>query len=88
LYSTSRETTIPATPPKLFELIGDLERRTKWSGNCEVGAVRKITEGPVRVGTCFEADEDFTEPKVMKTSSLPNLKSPPPRRGGLRRGLG
>ena len=67
MYSTTREITIAATPAKLFELIADLERHTEWSGSGEVLKIRKITEGPVRVGTKFEADENITEPKALKT---------------------
>ena len=66
MFSTSRETTIAATPQKLFKLIADLERHTEWSGSGEVVEVRKITDGPVRVGTQFEADEDITAPKAIK----------------------
>ena len=66
MYSTTREIAIAAKPQKLFELIADLERHTEWSGSGEVSNVRKITEGPVRVGTRFQADEELTEPKAMK----------------------
>jgi uncharacterized protein YndB with AHSA1/START domain len=66
VYSTSRETTIASTPQKIFELIADLERHSEWSGSGEVRNVRKITEGPVRVGTRFEADENITQPAALK----------------------
>lgn len=52
--------------PKIFALITDLERHAEWSGSGEVGNVRKITEGPVAIGTRFEADENLTQPAALK----------------------
>lgn len=49
---------INAPADALFELVADLNRHSELAGSGEVLQVRKLTDGPIGVGTRFEADED------------------------------
>ena len=54
-----KQTGVQASPREVFDLVSDLSRHAELAGSGEVQRVRKLTEGPVSVGTRFEADEDI-----------------------------
>ncbi len=54
-----RELLIVAPPQVVFDILADLSRHGTLAGSGEVLRIRKLTEGPVGVGTRFEADEDI-----------------------------
>lgn len=68
MFAAKRETVIKASPEKIFAIVSDLTRHAELAGSKEVLKIRVLTEGPVRAGTRFEADEDIREPKMMKTA--------------------
>lgn len=93
MFTCTREAVINASPEKIFDTLADVERHAELAGSGEVLTVRKLTDGPVGVGTHFEADEDIREPRLMKTKFVaqsevtrfepPNLiqwRSSPPMR--------
>jgi hypothetical protein len=59
LFKAREEVTIKAKPQLIFDIVGDISRHNELAGSGEVLRIRKITEGPVAVGTRFEADEDI-----------------------------
>ncbi len=58
-YHARKEITINAPIETVFKFAGDITQHTRLAGSGEVKAIRKLTEGPVKVGTTFEADEDI-----------------------------
>lgn len=61
------EIDIDAPPEVVFDVCSDVMRHPELSGAGEVLQVRVVTDGPVGVGTRFEADEDLTfGPSRMK----------------------
>ena len=54
------EIDIDAPPEVVFDVCSDVIRHKELSGAGEVQQVRVVTDGPVRLGTRFEADEDLT----------------------------
>ena len=65
MFSCSRQTSISAPAEKVFDILADVERHSELAGSDEVLTIRKLTEGPVAVGTRFEADEDIRQPKML-----------------------
>jgi hypothetical protein len=53
------ETTVPGAPDAVFAIVSDLTRHVELSGSGEVKALRQVDDGPVGVGTKFEADEEI-----------------------------
>lgn len=53
-----KETVVEASPQAVFDIVADLTRHPELAGSGEVLSVRKVTEGPVDVGTRFQARED------------------------------
>ena len=83
MFAAKRETVIKASPEKIFAIISDLTRHTELAGSKELLKIRVLTEGPVRAGTRFEADEDIREPKMMRTKFVAQSEvtaCDPPRR--------
>ena len=66
MFGCTRETVIPASPERVFEILADVERHSELAGSGEPEAIRLLTEGPVRVGTRFEADENIMKPRFMR----------------------
>ncbi len=58
-FQARKETVIGVRPQLIFDIVSDLSRHPELAGSEEVLQVRKLTEGPVRPGTQFEADEDI-----------------------------
>jgi len=54
------EIDIDAPPEVVFDVCSDVLRHTQLSGAGEVQQVRLLTDGPVRLGTRFAADEDLS----------------------------
>ncbi len=59
-FQARKEALIGVGPQVIFDIVSDLSRHNELAGSEEVLQVRKLTEGPVRLGTQFEADEDIT----------------------------
>lgn len=66
MFSCRREIVVNATPERVFSIISDVERHADLAGSKEVLKVRKLTPGPVGMGTEFEADEDIKEPRMVR----------------------
>jgi len=58
-FHVRKEIVVNAPMETVFRLAGDLTQHVKLAGSGEVKAIRKLTDGPVKVGTKFEADEDI-----------------------------
>lgn len=58
-YKAHKEITINRPPEAIFDIAGDIAQHHELAGSGEVLHIRKLTEGPIRVGTEFEADEDI-----------------------------
>ena len=67
MFTCTVESTINATPDAVFGINSDFECHNELAGSNEVLTVRVPTDGPVGVGTKFEADEDIREPRMMRT---------------------
>lgn len=59
MYSARRRVLVSAPPDAVFRIVSDIERHPQLAGSGEVLRLRKVTDGPVRMGTRFEADEDI-----------------------------
>jgi hypothetical protein len=68
LFSHEVARVLPATPDALFAVMADLRRHPDLAGSEEVKAVRVHGDGPIGVGTTFEADEQV--PFGKKTDSF------------------
>lgn len=79
-FKAHREITINAPPQVIFDIVGDISRHHELAGSGEVLRIRRTTEGPVRVGTQFEADEDIpmgpTRMKFISTSQIVTYDPP------------
>ena len=56
-WQASKEALIQAPSKALFDIVSDVAKHNELAGSGEVLRVRKITDGPVGVGTVIEADE-------------------------------
>ena len=59
MFQARKENLIKAPAQVIFDIVSDVSRHNELAGSGEVLRIRKITEGPVAVGTRFEADEDI-----------------------------
>jgi uncharacterized protein YndB with AHSA1/START domain len=66
-FHARKEITINAPIETVFKFAGDITQHARLAGSGEVKAIRKLTEGPVKVGAKFEADEDFPMGPGMRT---------------------
>jgi uncharacterized protein YndB with AHSA1/START domain len=57
MYRARQETVIDAPPEPVYALVSDVARHAELAGSGEVLRIRVLTDGPVRVGTRFQADE-------------------------------
>ncbi|MGH8891840.1 MAG: SRPBCC family protein [Actinomycetes bacterium] len=55
----SVDAVVGGTPEQVWAVVSDPTRHPALAGSGEVLALRVVTDGPVRVGTEFEADEDI-----------------------------
>ena len=55
----AEERVIEATPEQVFAVVGDPTRHAELCGSGEVRSVWMVSDGPVGVGSTFEADEDI-----------------------------
>ena len=65
MFTCTRETVLNAPQQNMFDVLCDVERHTELAGSSEVKVVRKLTDGPVGLGTRWEADEDIRKPRMM-----------------------
>lgn len=57
MYEHEERRTIDATPEEVFALLSDVPAHVALAGSGEVRTIRVLTDGPVGVGTAWEADE-------------------------------
>lgn len=55
----AEEAVLDAAPEQVFAVVGDPTRHAELCGSGEVKKVWMVTDGPVGVGSTFEADEDI-----------------------------
>jgi len=68
MYQHEERRHIEATPEELFALLADVEHHDTLAGSGEVKKVRMLSEGDMRSGTEWEADEEIRMGK--KTQSF------------------
>lgn len=74
LFQARKEALVNAPAQVIFDIVGDVSRHNELAGSGEVLRVRKLTEGPLGVGTRFEADEDIRmRPGRMKFVSTSEI---------------
>ena len=79
-FQANQEISIKAPPQKVFGIISDFARHKEIAGLGELVTVRKITQGPVGLGSMIEANESvhmgdqFIE--VSTTSIVVGFNSP------------
>ncbi|MGA7273005.1 MAG: SRPBCC family protein [Acidimicrobiia bacterium] len=64
LLSYSVEENVDRTPAEVFDFCSDLTNEARWNPDME--HVEKVTDGPVGVGTRFEAKWTRTRPVVVE----------------------
>lgn len=64
LLSYTRTATIRRPPDDVFEFLSDLRHELDW--NPEATQIEKLTDGPVGVGTRFEAKWRRTRPTIVE----------------------
>ena len=67
LCQIRKETVVEAPPEVIFDVIADFTRHPQLAGSGEVLDVEMVTEGPVAVGTRFEAREDIPVDVAKRT---------------------
>ncbi len=55
----AEERYVDVPPEAVFAIVGDVASHATLAGSGEVKSVRVLTDGPIRVGTEFEADEEI-----------------------------
>ena len=58
-FEVRKQTSIKASPQVVFDIVSDLSRHPELAGSGEVLRIRKLSEGPMGLGTLFEADENL-----------------------------
>ena len=80
MFQARQENLIKAPAQVIFDIVSDVSRHNELAGSGEVLRIRKITEGPVAVGTRFEADEDIAvagiHQKFVATSEVVTYDPP------------
>ncbi len=80
MFKAQKEAVIKASPEKIFAIVSDIANHAQLSGSGEVLKIRKLTEGPVGVGTKFEADENIrvgpSRMKFIATSEVVTYNPP------------
>ena len=67
LCQIRKERVVDAPPGAVFDLVADFTRHPELAGSGEVLDVQVVTEGPVGVGTRFEAREDIPVDVATRT---------------------
>ena len=84
VFRVSKDTTIDASPEAIFAIVGDLTRHMQLAGRGEMGDVRKVTAGPIGLGSVVEANEsiqlgdrhiEFLARSIVVTFNSPNTIS-------------
>jgi hypothetical protein len=83
LLSYSVEETLDRAPAEVFDFCSDLTNEAKW--NPDVERVEKITDGPVGVGTRYEAKWTNTRPITVEVVGFdrPTMWETRSQSGGL-----
>ena len=58
-FHVSKDTTIEASPEAIFAIVSDLTRHKQLAGSGELVDVRKVTPGPIGLGSVVEANESI-----------------------------
>ena len=83
-FQARKEISIKAPPEVIFDIVSGLTRHSELAGSGEVLSIRKLTEGPVDLGTMIEAQEhielgeevmDFAARSVVVTYDAPKTIS-------------
>ncbi|MBI3743789.1 MAG: SRPBCC family protein [Chloroflexi bacterium] len=80
MFKASKQEVINAPAERIFEIVCDISRHPELAGSGEVKVIRKVTEGPVKMGTKFEADEEIkmgpSRSKFTATSEVTQYDPP------------
>ena len=83
-FHVSKETTIDASPEAIFAIVSDLTRHKQLAGSGELVDIRKVTPGPIGLGSVVEANEsiqlgdrrlEFLARSIVVTFNPPNTIS-------------
>ena len=83
-FHVSIDTTIDASPEAIFAIVSDLTRHKQLAGSGELVDVRKVTPGPIGLGSVVEANEsiqlgdrrlEFLARSIVVTFNPPNTIS-------------
>ena len=83
-FQASKEISVKASPEAVFDIVSDFTKHAELAGSGEVLRIRKLTEGPVGLGTMIEADEsinvggqqmDFPAKSIVVTCDAPSTFS-------------
>lgn len=83
-FHVSRDTTVDASPEAVFAIVSDQEQHKRLAGSGELVDIRKVTPGPIGLGSVFEANEsiqfgdrrmEFLARSIVVTFSPPNTIS-------------
>ncbi len=58
-FHVSKDTTIDASPEVIFAIVSDLTRHKQLAGSGELVDIRKVTPGPIGLGSVVEANESI-----------------------------
>ena len=84
VFRVSKNTSIPASPEAIFSVVSDLTRHKQLAGRGELVEVRKVTAGPMGLGSVVEANEsiqlgdrrlEFLARSIVVTFDPPNTIS-------------
>ncbi len=83
-FHVSKDTTIDASPEAIFAIVSDLTRHKQLAGSGELVDIRKVTPGPIGLGSVVEANEsiqlgdrrlEFLARSIVVTFNPPNTIS-------------
>ena len=83
-FHVRKETTIHASPEEIFAIVSDLTRHKQLAGSGELVDIRKVTPGPISLGSVVEANEsiqlgdrrlEFLARSIVVTFNPPNTIS-------------
>ena len=58
-FHVSKDTIIDASPEAIFAIVSDLTQHHKLAGSGELVEIRKVTPGPIGLGSVVEANESI-----------------------------
>jgi uncharacterized protein YndB with AHSA1/START domain len=73
--AVERSIHVDAPPERVFEIVGDVARSPEWAGSGEVRAIRRLTEGPIGVGTRYRSDQNVRGMNYHTTSTITDYEA-------------